>query len=53
MYLLCFLGKKPFPSFIPEVYAESSQTFKMDFFTKIVNGINLLTVSPKSSILDF
>ena len=33
-------------------FLEPSQTSKMEFFVKIVNGIKLLTMFTKSSILD-
>ena len=38
--------------YFPEAYLEAYQTYKMEFFTKIVNGFQLLTVFGKSFILD-
>ena len=35
-----------------EAYSEPSQTSKMEFFAKIVNGFQLLTISAKRSIVD-
>ena len=37
---------------IAEVYSESSQTSKMKLFAKRVNGLQLLTIFAKASILD-
>ena len=35
-----------------EAYSELSQTFKTELFAKMVNGLQLLTILLKSSILD-
>ena len=36
----------------PEAYSETSGTSTMEFFAKIVNGFQLLTIFAKSSLLD-
>ena len=36
----------------PEAYPEPCQTSNMDYFVKIVNGLNLLTFFVRHSILD-
>ena len=37
---------------IPKEHAEPSRTSNMNVFSKIVNGFQLLTIFPKSSVLD-
>ena len=37
---------------VSEAHPEPSQTSKMEFFVKIVNGLNPLTIFGKSSMLD-
>ena len=37
---------------MPEAYSEPSQTSKKESFTKIVNGVEPLTIFAKRSVLD-
>ena len=60
--ILAFSGSRSSNSFLhccfwswrmkSEAYSELSQTFKTELFAKMVNGLQLLTILLKSSILD-
>ena len=52
IYLLPKLNLEVFCCHKTEVYWEPSQTSKMNVLAKVINGLKLLNISAKSSILD-